>query len=228
MMKKSARQQSPPQKGSDRVSAWIHTVINPLIEALRIEKNFLEERNWTWRYPITELEFIRPLQLYLDYAMRPNFEDFLRANSKFRKDVERQDDLLRKLTEECRKAFKSLEGNRPLQERLGELRSDYMRGGKESPGGTVPEEEFFRLIAQYLVNNIKELPPYYTTSEFWNRFGEELLRFRTGEAFQRLEKAGEDLRDHDERLIKKLEDLRFEFCEKYDIPAAPFYVSQAG
>lgn len=38
------------KKGTRRIEAWIYTVINPLIEALRIEKSFLRDKNWTWRY----------------------------------------------------------------------------------------------------------------------------------------------------------------------------------
>ncbi|MBI5197283.1 MAG: hypothetical protein HZA19_01610 [Nitrospirae bacterium] len=229
MMKKSARQQSPPQKGSDRVSAWIHTVINPLIEALRIEKKFLDDRNWTWRYLIGELEFIRPLKFYLDQPMWHNFDDFLRANPKFQKQIDGHDQLLDKLTKECQKASGDLVTSKSFQGKVGKLRSNYQQGGEDYPGGKVPEKDFTKLVAQYLVNNIKELPEYYTISKFWSRFGEELLHFRTGQTFQVLNKAGEQLEKYDVVLIKKLKDLQFEFCQKYDIPAAPLpYMRQVG
>lgn len=86
-----------------------------------------------------------------------NFEDFLRANPKFRKYVDEHDQLIEKLTEQCRKAFESLDAS-PL-----------------------------------------------------------------------LVEAGQKLEKYDGVLIKKLEDLRFELCQKYDVPAAPIpYGSQVG
>jgi len=59
------------------------------------------------------------------------------------------------------------------------------------PGGAVPREHFSKLIAQYVVNWIKELPSHHSASKFWSRFGDEILRFRYGEVFQRLDTSGE-------------------------------------
>lgn len=211
------------KKGSARVAAWVHTVINLLIEALRIEKNFLKDHNWTWRYSSGKLEFIHPVQRYLDYASLPNFEDFLRANPKFQKLFDRHDQLLEKLDKECRQALQSLNTSQLFRENVQRLLSEYITSGTGEgyPGGAVPEKDFHKLIAQYIINNIKEFPGHYTIWKFWGRFGEDLLEFRTGEVFQRLDETGEYMEHHDEMLIKKLEDLRFEFCQKYDIPAAP-------
>ena len=216
------------KKGSVRVAAWVHAVINPLIEAIRMEKAFLKDRNWTWRYSSGNLEFIHTVQRYPDYVSLPNFEDFLRANPKFQKLFDRHDQLMEKLTEECRQAFQSLVTSPLFKEKVQRLLSEYMRG-EGYPGGAVPEKDFAKLIAQYIINNIREFSEFYTVWKFWGRFGDDLLDFRAGEVIKMLDKTGEELEQYDEILVKKLEDLRFEFCQKYDIPAAPLpYTGYAG
>jgi len=60
------RDNKKSKKGTRRIEAWIYTVITPLIEALKIEKSFLKDKNWTWRYYTKNLEFILPLEGYVD------------------------------------------------------------------------------------------------------------------------------------------------------------------
>jgi hypothetical protein len=50
-MKRKLQNKNVLKKGSRRVGAWVYSVINPLIEALKVEKSFLKDKNWTWRYP---------------------------------------------------------------------------------------------------------------------------------------------------------------------------------
>lgn len=88
-------------------------------------------------------------------------------------------------------------------------------------GGAVPEGDFDKLIAQYVVNQIKELPSHYTTSKFWARFGRDFFEFRAGKEFEKLDLSGEELAKHDERLLAKLDDLRSTLSEEYDVPPAP-------
>ena len=40
----------PMELGRERAKAWIYSVINPLLEALRTQSVFLKRRNWTFRW----------------------------------------------------------------------------------------------------------------------------------------------------------------------------------
>lgn len=67
--------------GRERRKAWIYSVINPILEALKIESGFLARRNWTFRQHSRDLEFIRPVEAYVDYQSRPNWEDFVSSQA---------------------------------------------------------------------------------------------------------------------------------------------------
>lgn len=211
------KKKTEPIKGSRRVEAWIYTVINPFIEALKIEKSFLNEKNWTWRYETKSLEFILPLENYIDSASLPNFEQFLKAYPNVERSRKKHEDLRAALSENCEVAFNNLIAVKAFHEKVRSSRSAY----GEYPGGAVPEGDFDKLIAQYVVNRIKELPSHYTTSKFWARFGREFFEFRSGKEFEKLDISGEELAKHDERLLAKLDDLRATLSEEYDVPPAP-------
>ena len=207
------------KKGTRRIEAWIYTVITPIIEALKIEKSFLKDKNWTWRYYTKNLEFILPLEGYVDSASIPNFEDFFNTNLKIERKRKKREDLRAALTENCQIAFKYLT---ELEDFRDNVKSSLSMYG-EYPGGAVTEKDFHKLIAQYIINDTKEMPQHYTTSQFWSKFGNEFLEFRTGEKFEELDASGKQLEVEDERFLITLENLRSVLCEKYDIPAAPVF-----
>ena len=230
-MKRKLQNKNVLKKGPRRVEAWIYTVINPLIEALKVEKSFLKGKNWTWRYQIKSLEFILPLEKYVDSASLPNFEDFLKANPEIERKRKKHGDLRAALSENCQMAFNYLVVLEVFQDKIQSSLSIYGKENpsEEYPGGAIPKKDFDKLIAQYIINSIKELPGHYTTSKFWLRFGDELLQFRTGDVFEKLDASGEQLKNEDNRLLKSLEDLRSTLCEEYDVPSAPvFYYDLAG
>jgi hypothetical protein len=230
-MKTKLKNKNAFKKGARRIEAWVYTVINPLIEALKVEKSFLNDKNWTWRYQIKSLEFILPLEKYVDSASLPNFEDFLKANPQIERKRKKHDDLRAALSEKCQIASNHLIALEPFQEKAKLSLSTYKQESptEEYPGGAIPEKDFDKLVAQYIINSIKELPGHYTTSKFWSRFGKELLQFRTGDVFEKLDRSGEQLEKEDERFLVTLENVRSNLCEEYDIPAAPiFYYDLAG
>ena len=224
-MKRKVQNKNAVKKGARRVEAWIYVVINPLIEALRIERSFLKDKNWTWRYQTRSLEFILPLEKYVDSASLPNFEDFLKANPEIERKRKKHEKLRLALSENCQIAFDYLVSLEPFQEKVKSSLSAYEQEsqGEEYPGGAIPEKDFDKLVAQYIVNSIKELPSHYTTSKFWSRFVGEFIQFRTGEVFEKLDTSGDKLEKDDESFLAALEGLRSNLCEKFDIPAAPIY-----
>jgi hypothetical protein len=224
-MKKKLQDRNTFKKGARRVEAWIYTVINPLIESLKIEKSFLKDKNWTWRYQTRSLEFILPLEKYVDSASLPNFNDFLKTNPQIARKNKKHDELRTTLSENSQIAFNHLVALKPFQEKVKSSLSVYKQESQaeEYPGGAIPGKDFDKLVAQYIVNSIKELPSHYTTSKFWATFADEFLKFRIGDVFEKLDTSGEQLKDEDDRLLKSLENLRSTLCEDYDVPAAPVY-----
>lgn len=162
-MMRKPKDKNALRKGPRRVEAWVYTVINPLIEALKVEKSFLKDKNWTWRYQTKNLEFILPVEKYVDSASLPNFEDFLKANPQIGRKMKKHDNLRTALSENCEIAFNHLVALESFQNKIKSSLSTYEKENPawEYPGGAVPKKDFDKLIAQYIVNWIKELPHHY-------------------------------------------------------------------
>ncbi len=222
---RSTTSKSKPGIRRERVKAWIHAVINPLLEGLRTHEHFLKNRNWTFRSDTQDLEFIRPLQVYVEHFTFPNFEDFVASNPKIGRELAKHDDLRKNLLERCRTAFKHLLKLESFQEMVAFSLSLYRREDETSNYrmGESEEESLRRALAQFIINNIRELPEYYLDSKFWHRFASEFLALRSGEVFGEVDGAGLELQKHDQQLSTALIKLRSDLAEKWDVPYAPYY-----
>ncbi len=160
---------------------------------------------------------IRPLENYIDTPALPIFEEFFDEYPKLNRQREKHDELWAALLENCRVAFDSLLESSDFQEKVRMTLSEF----PEYPGGAVPREDFVKLIAQYVVNNIRQLPSHYTTAHFWSRFGQEFLALRTPEAFNRLDASGHQFLEFDGKLVTTFKNFGSELRKEYDIPAAP-------
>ncbi|HEU4388898.1 MAG TPA: hypothetical protein VFV34_13950, partial [Blastocatellia bacterium] len=65
--------------GPNIVRAWFDSVINPIIRALRDERELIDAHNRTWRFQPGHLEGIRFIRDYAAADAQENFDDFLRS-----------------------------------------------------------------------------------------------------------------------------------------------------
>src|SRR5258708_39504176 len=72
-----------PGRGSERVKAWVYTILNPVIDSLRRETDLLKSGNLSWRAHSRRLEYIRPLSELIDANQQPHLEDFLAEHPVF-------------------------------------------------------------------------------------------------------------------------------------------------
>jgi hypothetical protein len=219
----SAKGASTPtrRKGSERVKAWVYSVLNPLMEALRAESLSLSKKNITWRYSTGEMEFIVPTRDLIQPTARPNYDDLLRGEAAIKPQMEDRDGKVERLRGAASECWKQLTEYSGLQYLVEKQLKQWREEGNPYPGGAIPEDEFWLLIAEHIINNAAELPFYYTNRPFWSRFGQSLLASRVGQPFSRLEESIRDLKKSDETLIKVLDLSRSKLCDQYDIPAAP-------
>ncbi len=223
--KKSPRQKPAPKKRSERVKSWIYAVMNPLLDAIRVERGFLKEKNWTWQYNSKSLISILPLERYVESAHVPIFQDFFKEHREMERKRQKHETLRVELLEHCRVASDALTDSRDFQDKVSSALAQFMGEFPEPqyhPRGAVPEADFHRLIAQYVVNDVQQLPDYYSSSRFWARLGSEFAAFRRGDIFDRVDESGKKLDAEDARLITALETLRSRYIKEYDIPAAPY------
>ena len=206
---------------NERFKAWVYTVINPVLEGLRIESAFLQKKNWTFRFRTGELEFVRPLEEYVDYVVRPNLEDFLESNpgdNKLIGDRNQHRDVLR---DKCQKAFAHLTGQETFRQKVSSCVDQFTGAGE------FRTEVANELMAESIVNNIRNQPEHYGTSRFWSQFREDLMAFRTGEVFQQTDQAGEQLVESNKQVSARLRETRKQLAEQHDVPFAPYSESLA-
>lgn len=220
-----------PGPKSPRVQAWIYEVINPILEdALPIELAFLERGNLTWRFSLQKCEFVHSIKLYLNPSMWPNYEDFCAKQKRMATEFKKHDETLGVLSDKAKEQFELLRNSLGFKKYVEELLNNWIQSKAPAsyPGGAYPNERFYLLMAENVVNNIQELPSHYADSEFWARSGKDIRLC----ASQELPLAGasrksaepryghQDLIELDLSLTRQLRELRTKLCDKYDLPAA--------
>jgi hypothetical protein len=212
--------------GPNIVRAWFDTVLNPLLQALAIEEGHLQVKDWTWRFVPGGLEAIRPIRAYLDVDARENLGQFLELQSRASLVVQWHDESVSILSSKCGDLQNALE-------RSSELRAVYKRltspealskvgANLQQIFGAYPPEHHLALLAQYIVNNMGELPEYHSTSPLWNRHKNEflaVLRHRSVvlEAVA-TSKAGDKVLNNVGRLIRVLKETRLKLSLEHDVP----------
>lgn len=223
-----------PPLHSRRVEAWVHSVLNPIIEALRREQLLLERGDLSWRAYSGSCEYIRPVEEYLDPAQVPNLEDFLAdpLNPGFAAEFSQHDEALREVESKATQFFGRLMNSELFSNQIRDLSREY---GEDSSNAarpffmTVAEEDLPKYVAEYLINNTEDLPAHYVTHGFWTqnrdkfrRLAGEFEPYKQRDSFQNLQLAVKRLRVVSETLLNRLEDHRRNLCTSFDIPAAPW------
>ncbi len=213
---------------SQRVGAWMVSVVNPAIDSLRREAELLAKGNISWRYFSKQCEYIRPIRQYIEGNYRPNYDDFLADNPRFRKKFEEHDSALLKIEDAASKFAAALlhdpnfkfQADRAMKEYASEsaypLHSSELRPPSldgMNPG--LPET-----IAEYLINNVESLPRHYMTYNFWERYREHFVHvFKPQKSA--LPRAVKQLEGISNSLKAALERHRLNLCRQYDIPPVP-------
>lgn len=223
-----------PPLHSRRVEAWVHSVLNHLVEALRQEQLLLGRGDLSWRSYSRSCEYIRPVREYLDPSQLPNLEDFLAdpLNPEFADEFRKHDLALLEVESRAEQVFRGLMNSELFSKQVRDLVRE--SGGDSSHAArpvpmTIAEGDLPKYVAEYLINNTENLPAHYVTHEFWahNRakfphLAEDFEPYKQRESFQNLQVAVGKLRVISESILNHLEEHRRYLCISFDIPAAPW------
>lgn len=208
--------------GRERRKAWIYSVINPLLEGLRIESSFLERGNWTFRRSSRDLDFIRPLEMYIAYQSRPNWDDFRSSNAQLQGSVKRREEQREKLRVACSAAFDCLVAMPEFQQKVSDTFEAFASAGENTNNLVHRNVKPYEAVAELVINSTRTLPEDYPVHRFWSTFRDDLMRFRKGAAFEEADGAGFDLKNSNDDLVAELKALRSSVAEEYDIAWAPY------
>jgi hypothetical protein len=218
--------------GPNIVRAWFDTVLNPVLQALTVEQERLERKDWTWRFIPGGLEAIRPVRAHLDISARDNLEQFLQLHSAVNLWTRKHDVQVALLSDKCEQLQHRLEQSPELlriYERATspEALSD-MGASLREIFGAYPPQDHLALLAQYIVNDTGDLLEYHTTARLWNKHREEflaVLRHRSVRLHAvATAKAGENLLRSVGLLFRVLKETRLKLSLEYDVP----YVTAPG
>jgi hypothetical protein len=212
--------------GPNIVRAWFDTVFQYALRGLENERGFLVGRNWTFRFRTQTVEYLAPLAEHLAAAARENLEQFVSFFPEVEVKISAHDVRERQLQEACvayytavmksdafRKVFESVASEAPRV--LGrEFRSHF--------GAYFSEADFMGALAEYLVNNVEQLPSYYSTAELWERYRDRFLPVLAEPALVHLreatERAGHGMLEAVDQLTSLLKDTRSKLSLEFDVP----------
>jgi hypothetical protein len=221
MSRRAARQ---PKKHSQRVAAWIYAVINPILEGLERELEFVKSGNLTWRYYSQRFEFIRPIQQYVESSQWPNYSDFLVENPDCEDGFRSHDEAIEALNNSASALYSWLLSSPQLTRALSVSVNEYEARRSSDlrlSDLTYMQSDLPKVVAEYLINDVQTLPSHYVVSKFWAIASGNLLDLRTLNNFGPLRQNAQFLKLRSQEVKARLETLRLDFLRKFDLPAAP-------
>lgn len=209
----------------ERARAWLVTVINPLLQGLRVEEDYLERKAWTWRFHRHRCEVLDFCQDMIPSAYQDNFDDLREKKPDLDELVREHDDRLKSLHAALLTAQTRIE--KELAEEVSRALAEHkVAHPDDQPAGAFDEGKLPSLVAQFILNNVTiELTVSDSTMHtFWKSFGEAFLRGRTTKfpaEIAAVDEAGDALLGSVRKVAKTFRKIRTELCDEYGLPPVP-------
>lgn len=217
-----------PTVGPRIIRSWFDTVINPILENLKLEEKLLVLRNWTWRVPPGQLESIRPIEESAWQVSVDNLEQLISFYPNVEDLIERHDQEASELEDACRILHKSLSASDAIKEAYAKAKQDDALTEEGTSVLRGSDEEHLDLLAQYVVNTSGEVPSYYVHSPVWNKYRSDFLLSLEEPAISPIRdaaiQAGEKLLGTVNDLSALLKEIRARLSLQFDVP---FITSQS-
>ena len=212
--------------GRHIVRAWFDTVINPLLQALKIEDAHLQVKDWTWQFRPGGLELLRIVRAHLDLEVWDNLEHFLSFYPKIESAVRTHDQRVSLLTKKCAALQFVIENSSALRKIYESTTSaeSLLKMGRTLKDlfGAYPPSDHLALLSQYIVNNRGDLPDYYYTNPLWNNHRDEFLAILNKPPIRKhneeTAKAGEALHRSVKLLDRLMRETRLQLSLENDVP----------
>ncbi len=216
-----------PKSDPRRIESWVHRVINPMIEQLESELELLATEDGgdiTFDRRLGGLQYVRALQDLLSPADRPFLTDFLLKHPKVREAIEDRDRCRQEVEDTAHELYLAILSSEAFKARLD---AELETFAGPDPTAGFPRKHLEEILAAHIVNRPSgDLPDDYHAHAFWGSCGPQLVDVVSGEGLQviaeRLALKIESLNRLDSGLLERLVRTRFDYCERFELPAAPY------
>jgi hypothetical protein len=231
------RQEHYPSR--EVVKAWRDTVINPLLQSLRWERDYLVTRLWEWdiyKGGLQGLGYISKVEYHT-----ANQEDFVDLHPQVQALMQEHDKHVAAVYAHCEDMYKNIAESSFLRdiygrvtspESLHQLRVLYHSDLGHLPTdeavmtkifGSTPVEHHLRVLAQYVISGKGDLGSAFTTyAPLWNTYKDQfhaLLKFPPlSEYKMRADEVREQLIDIIGILVTELKERRKELARQHGVP----------
>ena len=200
-----------------------------MLNALEIERDLLERRDWTWHFRPAGLRSFAPVREYILAEAWDNLDQFLHFHPSVVPLVQQHDRGVKDLEGCCLACHGALVSSQALRDAYREIAAEsplVLGGSIENQFGAYSQvEDFLAILAEYIINNTGELPSYHVTSKLWNRYRDRLTSLRELPDIEpychATLDAGAELERSVNVLFTSLTDIRSDLSITYDVPFVP-------
>ncbi len=174
-----------------------------------MELRALDAGNLTWRFNSRRLVTFVPAQEHLVAQAWPNWEQMLELHPELAPPIKRHDEALECLSDHVTRYYETLVSHQSVRAALKELVPE--GDGPRIFGEDTPDAGA-KVVAEYVINNVRRLGPHYSTADFWKQHQERFFAIRELPAvltlWRAVEKTAMEFRESVVELIAVLKDLR--------------------
>ena len=194
------------------IRVWFDTILNPMIEGLEIEIDYLNKSNLTWRGFNNSFQELKPLFNFCNYRYHANLDQSDRYYPIILETIEKHDNKLALLEESCLNLFSVLKNSQILKDLYNEKVKEILKNNSEITDSRIndfKDENNYRYIAEYIINNRDNLDSGYTLSPIWNSFKDIFKNLLNDDTFKSLfQNQQTALTQFKEAVNKSLSDLK--------------------
>jgi hypothetical protein len=201
----ASRKVKEPRASKEQAAAWLSTVIAPMADALRVEREFVSRKRWSFRQGTRDFEYMMETDRMVAYPFVPNLVQLLKHERQLATLCRAHDSALHELRPACQGLF-----DRILQS------VDFRRLTTEASPADVP------YFAEYIVNGLRDLSYGMTHLEYWKHRGIDFINLRDGsdlrEPARRVDSAGRNLDLAVKKLRTEIERLQQDLADEFLLP----------
>jgi hypothetical protein len=214
--------------GPNIVRAWFATIFQYVLGRLESERGYLLRRNWTFRYYNRTLEYVASLGEHMPAIERANLEQFASFFPEVNGLIEEHDSRVEKLRSACVSFHDAILRDDGFQQVLArietEAQAEFGVDFITHFGAVLDSKDCAAVLAEYLVNNLGDLPSYYATSRLWNRFRELFTPVMASPELEsrrlETENRGGALLEISDKIIGIYKAKRLDLSADLDVPVA--------